>query len=158
MKKLLIVLVLFTSIAALGVAQNAAPAPAMPTPTTPGGLPDTVVNGFKSFLSSGYGAAMSAWTQNSPLGLQGSTIAALNNVFLQASNVGGNFVGAEVVRIVNFSPSSMEVYIMAKYQKSVLYMSFNCYKSASNPTWIINIINADPDPSKILPTNIMGGL
>mgnify|MGYP001544524480 CR=1 FL=1 len=126
MKKLILTLLLVGSFAALGVAAIAAPAAAQASTT--GGVPDIIIEGFRSFLSGGYGAATNTWTKNSPLAIDGASIAGVNNVFLAESNLGGSFVGAEVIRIVNFAPSAEEGYVMAKYQCGVLFMSFTGYK------------------------------
>jgi len=154
MKKILIALVLVCSLAVFSFAQSTLP-PYASAPA-PAALPDVVVNGFKAFMNGGYSAATSVWSLNSPLAQDATTLSNINNTFLQESSVAGNFSGAEVIRVVNFSASGEEVYAMAKYQRGTLFVSFTCYKSADK--WYVTVIDVDKDPGRILPTNVMGGL
>ncbi len=153
MKKLLTTLVLVCTLAAVGTAQSTAPA--APAATV---VPDVIVSGYKAFLASGYAAAVAAWSANSPLAIDGATLAGISNVLLNESNLGGNFVGADVIRVVNLSASAELVYALTRYQHGMLFMSFTCYKPSPTDKWLVTVIDVDKDPAKILPTNILGGL
>jgi hypothetical protein len=151
-------LVVFSCLSALLMAQKA-PAPSA-TPEVPAGpmtpvAPDIVVNGFKEFKSGGYTAAINAWSRDSSLMLDSPTLQSLNNYFSLISNNSGTYVGADMVRVVNLSPNSEIVYAAAKYQRQVVFISFTCYKAGDR--WLITVIDANKDPTKVLPTNILSG-
>ncbi len=157
MKKTLIALVLVCLIVSLGAAQSTAPAPA---PASASEAPDIVMNGFKALETKGYIPALDVWTQNSVLGLDKNAIANLNKFFLvkTTTGYGGTFTGSDIIRTVNLSQSTEMVYAVATYQHEELFMSFTCFRPRPTDKWVVNTIAMNNDPSKILPTNILGGM
>jgi hypothetical protein len=155
MKKLFFALALLLLPALTYYVEAQAPAAAAVSPSAPN-VPDVVTEGFRAFLSGGYASATFTWTKNSAMSLDAVAIQAVNSVFLQQVNLAGNFTGAEVIRVVNLSMSVEQVYCTVKYQRGALFMGFTCYKSGG--VWSVTVITVDKDPSKVLPTNIMGGL
>jgi len=157
MKKILAGLCLLTagSLSALILAQRAPAASTTAAPNPEAMVPDIVVNGFKEFKTGGYSAATNAWAKDSSLLLDTQTLQNLNNFFNTISSTSGSFVGADVVRVVNLSANTQEVYSVVRYERQVVYIGFTCYKTGDK--WIITVIDADKDPLKVLPTNIMSG-
>jgi len=155
MKKILASLVVVGCLAALILTPrtSAANSPAA-SPTEPA-IPDVVVNGFKEFKTGGYSAAITTWSHDSSLLLDSAAQLALNNFFSQISNNAGPFVGADMVRVVNLSPNTEIVYAVTKYERHLVFISFTCYKA--NNKWLVTWIDADKDPAKVLPTNILSG-
>ncbi len=155
MKKLLLAFGLL-SVCALAFLQAQTPAaPAVPGTVT-ANVPDVIAEGFRAFMTGGYASATNAWTRNSSMSVDSVAIQAVNNVFLQQLNLAGNFTGAEIIRVVNLSLSVEEVFVAVKYQRGVLFMGFTCYKGPNG--WTVTAIAIDKDPTKVLPTNILGGL
>ncbi len=153
MKTALIALVLLGGAAFFASAQSAT-TPATASPSI--GIPDVVVDGFRAYLNGGYAGATSVWSRNSTLQLDTQAVQNMNTILLTEGNLAGAFTGAEVVRIVSLSQSVEEVYVSAKYQNGILFMSFTCYKQPDK--WIVTAFAADKDATKIIPTNVMGGL
>jgi hypothetical protein len=150
MKKILTCLILACTLSAPVMAQRTPSAG-----SASAGLPDIVVDGFKEFMSGGYTAATNAWARDSSLLLDSQALQSLNNYFNQVSSNAGTFVGADIVRVVKLSANTESVFAVAKFQRQVVFMSFTCYRTSDK--WLITWIDANKDPSLILPTNIMSG-
>ncbi len=156
-KPLLTVLALVAATAAFTLsAQNGAPASPAGAVSASSVIPDILVEGFKGYQTGGYSAATSIWQRSSMLALDPLTVQNLNNQLSALSNQTGPFVSAEVVRMVTLSNSVREVYVSVRCQHGALFMAFTCVKLPDH--WIVTVINADKDPAKVIPTNVMGGL
>ena len=124
MKKLLLALALvFSALAPANGATAAAPA------SNPSGLPDTVASGFAIYSKNGYASAIDAWSKGSSLEIDAAARNAITKSLSDAENTAGTFVGAELIKSVPLSQSSMLVYVFAKYQKGGLYLAFACSKT-----------------------------
>jgi hypothetical protein len=150
MKKILASLIIAGGLAALLMAQKTPAAPAADSD-----LPDVVVNGFKEYKTGGYTAATNAWARDSSLLLDPLTLQTLQTYLNLIGNNSGPFTSADVVKVVKLSTSTEEVYTVAKFERQLVYLSFTCFKTGDK--WIITVIDADKDPAKVLPTNIMSG-
>jgi hypothetical protein len=150
MKNLFVALVFIGSLLQLGGAQTA------PTPvTTTDGVPQIIADGFTAFKSGSYATATVTWSRGSNLELDVQATTAVQATLSKMQNLGGNYLSAELIKIVNLAPSSELVYVIVKYQRGQVFMCFTCYKPAEK--WVITSITADADPAKILPTNILSG-
>jgi hypothetical protein len=56
---------------------------------------------------------------------------------------------------VQFSKSTQRIYVAAKFEKGVAWMSFDCFKSEKD--WIITRLDFETNANLILPANILGG-
>ncbi len=155
MKKILACLVVAGILAALVIVPRAPAASTAPASAAEPTLPDIVVAGFKEFKTGGYTAATNAWARDSSLLQDSQTLLALNTYLSQVCNNAGTFVGADIIRVVNLSANSEVVYATAKFERQLVFLSFTCYKMGDK--WLITMIDADKDPAKVLPTNIMSG-
>ncbi|HTB64105.1 MAG TPA: hypothetical protein VK737_11025 [Opitutales bacterium] len=150
MKKILIALAFIGSLLQLGGAQTA---PA--TGTTSDGVPQIIADGFNSFKTGSYATAVVTWSRGSNLELDVQATTGVQNTLSHMQNVGGSYVGPELIKIVSLSTSTELVYVDVKYQRGMVFMCFTCMKPADK--WLITSITADADPTKILPTNILSG-
>jgi len=72
-----------------------------------------------------YGAksALSVWLKGSALENDFSA-----DGFTQIEKSYGRMIGYETIRVVPVSASMQRVYILIKYQRGPVYVSFDCYK------------------------------
>jgi hypothetical protein len=116
--------------------------------------PPLVGQGFAEFQKNGTLAAMSVWLAGSAKENdedQDRAVAKMNSV----QGAFGRMTGYEVVRVVFLSPSTQRVYTAVKYEKSVAWMSFDCYRPGKD--WIISRFDYATNANLVLPPSILGG-
>jgi hypothetical protein len=117
-------------------------------------VPPIVAKGFTELEKNGSLAAMGVWLAGSSRELdqdQEFATARLN----QIQGKRGRMMGHEIVRVVSLTPSTVRVYAVVKYEKGIVWMSFDCYLAGKD--WIIDRFDCSTNANQILPPNILGG-
>lgn len=118
-------------------------------------IPPVVAKGFLAFQKNGSLAAIDAWLAGSARetddDFQDQVAARMNRV----QGFFGRPMGFETIRVVPLSPSTQRVYVAAKFEKGVAWMSFNCFKP--DKEWIITRLDFQTNANVVLPPNILGG-
>ena len=116
--------------------------------------PDVVKRGFDAYLKSGAQAGIDEWIKGSPVQNDQSGRLQLVGGLTTIESAYGNFTGWELIRVVILSASTRRVYVVAKYEKGPLFMSFDCFKSTE---WIIPTLDLNTKANLVLPSNLLGG-
>ena len=119
-------------------------------------LPPIVARGFDQFRENGPLAAVGVWLAGSVRETDDTFQDDATARMKRAQDAFGRMTGYETVRVVTLSASVVRVYAVVKFEKSVAWMSFDCYKPAND--WIITRFDFQMKPGDILPPNILGGL
>lgn len=118
-------------------------------------VPEIVAQGFAALVKDGTLAAIDAWLAGSVRETddryQDEAAQHMNYCF----GVMGRVTGFEPVRTVVLSPSTRRIYTVAKFEKGVGWMSFDCYRPGK--AWIVCRFAFDTNPSLILPPGLLGG-
>jgi hypothetical protein len=164
MKKLPLLIFLFSSWMAAGRAQPAPLTTVTPaTPATAGAparnpaVPVIVTNGFDAYQKSGSQAALDAWFKGSPLESDQAAKGNLSVGISKTESVFGKMLGWELFKAVPLTASTTVVYTVIKFEKGPLWMAFYCYRQSSASDWVVYSLGVDSNPTKVLPPGLMGG-
>lgn len=117
-------------------------------------VPDIVKRGFDAYLNSGVEAGVDEWLKGSPIEKEKTMRLQVIGGVTTIESSYGKLTGWELIRVVALSDSARRIYIVAKYEKGPLYMSFDCYNAKD---WIIPVLNLNTKATEILPPNLLGG-
>ena len=116
------------------------------------GIPDILLRGLVTYKAKGADAAMTAWIKGSPI--EGDkTALSQANIFRQIESLYGAYIGYDLIRIVDITPSSKLVYIQMNFEKGPVFASFLCYLKKTE--WIIENLDFNTAPDKILPSDLL---
>jgi len=119
-------------------------------------IPQVVPDGFESYRKSGIKAAVVTWLDGSALAGDTAQAASYVTVLSQAEAVFGKIVGFEPIRVIQITPWVQHIFILIRFEKAPMYISFECYKTDSR--WIVTGLACDTTATKILPTNVYQNL
>jgi len=148
MKKLLVSLAILLALLAPGSAQSAAT-----TPST-ASVPDIVTKGFDAYNKS-YRDAVDVWFQDSALGKDTATKVNFLTALSGFETGYGKYIGWELLKVVNLTPSTNIVYAVLKFENGPVWMAFMCYKPKDQ--WIVSSMNLNQNPQPILPAPMLAG-
>ncbi len=146
MKKLLLSFALCLALLAPVSAQSAA--------TSPLNVPDVVTKGFDAYTKS-FSDAVDAWFKDSPLSKDLATKTNFMSALSGFETGYGKYIGWELVKVVNLTPSTCVVYAVLKFENGPVWMAFMCYKPKD--AWIVSSMNLNQNPQPVLPPAMLAG-
>ena len=171
MKKLPLLVFLFSFCSSPGQAQtpattpnppaaNPAPAVSSPVPTLPTrnpAVPAIIAAGFDTYAKSGSKAALDVWFKGSPLDGDVTAKGNLNIAMGKTEAVFGKMLGWDFLKTVSLTPSTTVVYTNLKLEKGPLWIAFYCYRPTPASEWTVYSMGLDSNPIKVLPPGILAG-
>ncbi|PLX97551.1 MAG: hypothetical protein C0622_12815 [Desulfuromonas sp.] len=117
--------------------------------------PSRIVQGFEEYEKNGAKAAIIAWTKGSAIEGSKESVSQANT-FNQLEEFLGKYIGYELVKNIQISPSTSAVLIIVKYEKGNLFSTFHCYK-LENGEIILNNFDFNTKVDLIWPRAITYG-
>jgi len=93
--------------------------------------PKIVSEGLEGYKNFGHQAAFETWLKGSPIEGDSGTKTALVDIATHAEQAYGRMGGYEFIRTAPISPLIKRVYVALLFEKSPLYVTFDCYRTGA---------------------------
>lgn len=114
-----------------------------------GDVPPIVLAGMRSYKQDGPDEAMRVWMHGSPLEnseQSASQVQVLHNM----QTTFGAYLGFDVVRTQNVSPTTEVLYLAINYDRGPLFARFVMYRG--NLGWLVSALSFDMNVDSVLPS------